>query len=308
MFDGWLPDVLPDGDLLLVNPPQDTSFFSVGAAQSASGDLTVNADDPRMQNVAPYAGAVTLRELRPLSGIDWATVLAIVGSQPTIAAGEVEIRQVALLGFDARYPNTDLVLQPAWPILMAELTSWFSPTRAIDVTESVTPGTPVSVRFVDAANRAEITRPNGARAVIDAVASTAVFADTLLPGVYRVALYDGNELVRTESFAVNLFDAGESRIAPASSVTIGTTTITQAVRQETGRREWWAWVAGLGLVLLVLEWWIYHRTRRHLPRATLTGSSTASAGLLDRARAVFVRRRKRRQSLAGTTLGVRRSR
>lgn len=301
VFDGWLPDALPEGDLLLVNPPQGADFFDIAAAQPASGDLSVNADDSRMRNVAPYADAITLRQVRPLSGIDWATVLARVDGQPVIAAGEVENRQVALLGFDARYPNTDLVLQPAWPILVAELASWFSPTQAIDVTESVAPGTPVTVRFVQAATRAEIARPGGGRVSLDAAASTAVYADTLTSGVYRVALYAGDRLVRTEPFAVNLFDDAESRIAPASSVTIGTTTITQAARQETGRREWWPWVAGLGLALLVAEWWIYHRSRRRLPRATLTGGGAPSPGALERARALFTRRHNR-----STVTGARR--
>ncbi|WP_119072428.1 vWA domain-containing protein [Aggregatilinea lenta] len=293
VFDGWLPGTLPDGDLLLVNPPQSTDFFTIGAAQAASDGVSVNSDDPRMQNVAPYADGITLRQVRPLSGIGWATVLVRADGQPIIVAGERDNQQIALLGFDARYPNTDLVLQPAWPILVAELVSWFSPARAIDASESLSPGIPVTVRFVENANRATIVRPNGAQTTIDAVASTAVYADTLESGVYRVTLYADDQPVQSEPFAVNLFDAAESKIAPVSSVTIGTTTITQAVRQETGRREWWPWIAGLGLLLLLVEWWLYHRTRQRLPRATLSGGSTTTPGLIERIRSLRLRRKRR---------------
>jgi hypothetical protein len=307
VFDRWLPDTLPDGDLLLIDPPQGTDFFSISPSRPAEDNLTVNVEDPRMVNVAPYASSITLGQIRPLSDIEWATVLARVGDQPVIAAGEVENRQVALLGFDARYPNTDLVLQPAWPILIAELASWFSPAQAIDVTESLSPGTPVIVHFVEASDRAVVTRPDGGTSALDTTSSTAVFADTLESGIYHVTLYVGDQVVRSEPFAVNLFDDAESRIAPASSVTLGTATITQAARQETGRREWWPWVAGLGLALLVAEWWIYHRTRHRLPRAALTGGSSATPKLRERARALF-ERRNRRARAGGRPLGARRLR
>jgi len=70
---------------------------------------------------------------------------------------------------------------------------------------------------------------------------------------------------------VNLFDPTESRIAPERSVVIGTTTIARDAREEKGRREYWRWVAAIGLALLLVEWWVYHRSLRRIPRVTLGG-------------------------------------
>ena len=272
VFDGWLPASLPDSDMMIVDPPTGTDFFSAGETLNAAGrTLTVNRDDPRTRNLRSYANSITMREFRALSGVEWGTALMHVGEYPLVVAGEVDIRQVAILPFDVRYPNTDLVLQPAWPILVAELVSWFSPPRITDVGDNVTPGGPVRVRFIENADDAVITRPDGEKITLRPEASETVFVDTLQPGLYRVDLRKDGETFKSESFAVNLFDPAESQIAPRDSVTVGTMTLASDARAETGRREFWPWVAAIGLAVLVAEWWVYHRTLRRIPRVTLGG-------------------------------------
>ncbi|MBN2303988.1 MAG: VWA domain-containing protein, partial [Anaerolineae bacterium] len=291
VFDGMLPDTLPDGDLLLVNPPQDTDFFRLGGEIESSEPLIMHPDDARVRNLSVYAEAINLQKFRPLRGIEWGTVLAQKGVFPVVVAGEVENRQVAVLSFDASYPNTDWVLQPAWPILIAELTAWFSPPRLTDAPQSLSPGAPVTVRFLDNADEAIVTQPDGGRVTIHPSGSSAgVFADTLQPGLYRVDLRRGGDTFKSEQFAVNLFDALESRIAPQESVLIGKTTLSGDAREETGRREFWRWVAGIGLVILVAEWWMYHRSLRRIPRVTLAGLRSTQVTQRRRWRAWWDRR------------------
>jgi len=271
VLDSWLPDPLPDGDLLLVNPPVGAAFFSIGAQVEATERLSATAD-PRVRNLGGFLNAVNLLQMRPLSGVGWATPLLRVGSTPVAVAGEIEERQVAILSFDARYPNTDLVLQPAWPILIAELSAWFSPPRALDLTGSLSPGAAVTVHLIEDAGEAIVTRPDGERVVLEPQGSSAIFADTSAPGLYRVDLRREGETIRTEQFVVNLFDPAESAIEPQESITIGTTTIPRGAREETARREYWPWIAAIGLAILLIEWLVYHRSLRRLPRVTLPGS------------------------------------
>lgn len=270
VFDGWVPDPLPDGDLLLVNPPVSTEFYTIGAPVDATADLAATAD-PRVRNLGPFLNASNLLQYRPLEVGPWATPLLRIGTQPVVVAGEVDGRQVAIVAFDARYPNTDLVLQPAWPILIAELSAWFSPPRALDLTGSLQPGATVPIRLIEDANAAVVTRPDGERVELTPDGSSAVFAGTDAPGLYSVDLLRGDEVIRTEQFVVNLFDPAESAIAPRDSVTIGTTTIPQGAREETARREFWPWIAAIGLAILLVEWLVYHRSLRRLPRVTLPG-------------------------------------
>ncbi len=271
VFDSTLPLDLPDTDLMLVNPPVSGPFFTIGESRQPAGQLTAHPDDPRARNLTGFVEAVNIQNFQVLSGIDWATVLVQVDGYPLVAVGEADGRQVAILPFDARYPNTDLVLQPAWPILIAELTAWFSPPRATDAIDSQVPGAPVTVRLIEDADEAFVTRPDGERVQLEPEGSEAVFADTLRPGLYRVDLRRSGETFRSEPFAVNLFDPAESQIEPRENLTVGTSTIERAARRETARREFWPWVVGIGLAVLVIEWWVYHRSLRRIPRVTLAG-------------------------------------
>ncbi|MCD4685562.1 MAG: VWA domain-containing protein, partial [Anaerolineae bacterium] len=271
VFDGVLPDELPDGDVMFVNPPTGTDFFTLGEKLRPTSLLTVHPDDPRARNLSVFMETVNLAEFYAVSNVDWGTALVEVDGYPLVLVGEVGDRQIALLPFDARYPNTDMVLQPAWPILIAELTGWFSPPRITDVSGVLPPGAPVVVRFIENADQAVITRPDDRQVTLNADVTEVVFADTLRPGLYRVDLQRDGDTFKTERFAVNLFDPLESDIEPGSSVVIGTTTISRDARQESGRREFWTWVVGIGLVLLIIEWLVYHRSLRRIPRVTLAG-------------------------------------
>jgi len=296
VFDGVLPDPLPDSDLLIVNPPQGTDFFQTGDDLKPVGPITVDATDSRVRNLGVYMKTVNLQSYRVLAGVDWGAVLVQVDGQPLVVAGEVGNRQVAILAFDARYPNTDLVLQPAWPILIAELAAWFSPPRITDVSGSLSPGSPVTVRFIQNADEAVVIGPSNQKTTLHPDGSTVVFADTLEPGLYRVDLRRDGQTLESEQFAVNLFDPNESQIEPRKSITIGTATVGQGRREETARREFWPWVAGLGLAVLMLEWWLYRRSLQRLPRSALAGWRTGRVSLGGRLRAFFDRwtRRKTR--------------
>ncbi|MBN1201820.1 MAG: BatA and WFA domain-containing protein [Anaerolineae bacterium] len=289
VFDSWLPARLPDGDLLLVNPPRGADFFELGSMLTVTEAISINKDDPRVRNLGAYMSAVNVREFRALGNVDWGAALVQVGQYPLVVAGTVENRQVAILPFDARYPNTDLVLQPAWPILIAELANWFSPPRIVNVSESLPPGAVVTVHFIEDADEAVVTRPDGQQVKPVPEGSEAVFADTSQPGLYRVDLRKDGRVIKSEQFAVNLFDPAESRIMPQKSITIGTTTVSRGGREESGRREYWPWIAGLGLAVLAVEWWLYHRRLRRLPRVTLAGLREVTVSGQGRLRS-FLRR------------------
>jgi Ca-activated chloride channel family protein len=297
VFDGVLPDRLPDGELLIINPPRGTDFFQLSNELKPAGPITVDPEDPRARNLDVYMKTVNLQAFRVLRGVDWGTVLVQVDGYPLVVAGEVENRQVAILPFDVRYPNTDLALQPAWPILVAELAAWFSPPRITDVGGSLSPGAPVTVRFIQNADEAVVTGPDGQKTTLNPDGSEAVFADTLEPGLYRVDLRKGGQTLKSEEFAVNLFDPNESRIEPQQNITIGATTVSQGRREETARREFWPWVAGIGLALLMLEWWLYRRSLQRVPRSALVGWRTGRISQVGRLRTFFERwpRRKPRR-------------
>jgi hypothetical protein len=77
--------------------------------------------------------------------------------------------------------------------------------------------------------------------------------DTDSVGVYRADWTGGQR-----SFAVNLLDADESNIQPRDEIKLGAQTVL-AGESRNQTYDTWKWVALAALLLLVLEWAVYHR-------------------------------------------------
>jgi hypothetical protein len=84
------------------------------------------------------------------------------------------------------------------------------------------------------------------------------FNDTAELGVYAVNFLK-EDSQEAEFFAVNLFDESESDIRPAASIQIGQKSISAVAEQKLAQRELWPWLAALALVILAIEWWVFHR-------------------------------------------------
>ena len=101
-----------------------------------------------------------------------------------------------------------------------------------------------------------ITRPNGdpQRVTIDPDAREVVVTDTSRQGLYHVAV--GTNRV---SFVANLMDGNESNIRPRDEIAVGKYAAVQAASVRQANAELWRWLALAGLLVLLFEWWYYHR-------------------------------------------------
>ncbi len=268
IFDGVVPQEWPDGEVLLINPPISNPLVDVGISQAVTGAVTIQQADHPIQrfvdwgdvNFAAYSPLATdaSAQLQPLVTLDGA---------PIVLAGTVGRQRVAILGFDIR--QTDLPLQVAFPILFSNLIEWLTPSTVIQTTgDIVRPGDAVTILPDIAADAIVILRPDDARVEVPAVSGAVVYTDTALPGVYEVV--SGNpetgEVVDGNRFAVNLFSALESDIAPQTELSVVQTAASAADSANEGRIEYWRWIAALGLLLILFEWWWYQRQRQLTPR------------------------------------------
>jgi hypothetical protein len=73
-------------------------------------------------------------------------------------------------------------------------------------------------------------------------------------GVYGLAIGD-----EKSAFAVNLLSDRESAIAPNLEVAIGTVQAKDESAEVASRRELWKLLTLVALVLLLFEWYVYHR-------------------------------------------------
>jgi hypothetical protein len=257
ILDSWLPadGALPPGDLLIINPPDSTTLFTLGAESEESSNAVVARDDPRMTFV-DFAD-VNVLKFRRLLNVDWADTLITIDGGPLLLAGETDGRQVAILTFDIH--ESDLPLQITWPILIANLLDWFSPRAAITAPEGLQIGASLPIRPPFEATSVRITLPDSTTRDLPVDRSTLVFADTAQPGIYRADILANDTVLQSAPFAVNLFAPVESHIAPRESITLSGAVITPTQREEVGQQEFWPWAVLLALLVLLIEWYVYQR-------------------------------------------------
>jgi hypothetical protein len=102
----------------------------------------------------------------------------------------------------------------------------------------------------------QVTRPDGTKKsmALEAGARELVFGDTFQQGIYN--LRAGTNDV---TFCVNLADAAESNIMPRDELPFGKYGKVAATTLKRANPELWRWIATAGLIVLLFEWWYYHK-------------------------------------------------
>lgn len=255
LFDGQFPTKLPPGALLLVNPPENPLFARGSPFQPAEMRLR----ESPLTRFVDWSNVHILQA----SGVDlpaWAEALIEADGRPLVFAGETEGRRVAVLTFDLR--QSDLPLQVAYPILFSNLIDYLAPPSAFDASRSLHPGESLSLVPPPGTEQVVVASPSGTLHPLTLSSTSLTFTETGEIGYYAVNFLTG-ETRRVEYFAVNLFDPSESNIRPAETLQIGQMTLVPAAAERTGLRELWPWLAALALLLLLVEWLLYHR--RQIP-------------------------------------------
>lgn len=262
VFDGWLPGVLPDADMLIFDPPESSALFSVGRTITLEdgADLFANPrarrDDPRMAFIdVSGLNVAAFREVRA----PWAVPLIENDGGPLLLAGETGGRQIAIVTFDLR--QSDLPLQIAFPVLMASLLDWFTPQQIVSAPEGLRVGETIAVTPPAEATAVRIILPDGTTRSLPIDRRTLSFTETMLPGIYRAEALAGEDVIESAAFAVNPLTT-ESGIQPQVTIQLGSAVIEGMQEEEVGQREFWSWLAAAALIVLLIEWYAYHRRLR----------------------------------------------
>jgi Ca-activated chloride channel homolog len=269
IYDRNIPAALPaQGALWFIAPPKSSPFFQVTGQVDAPRVRAVDPEDALLRNTT--LDGINVLDSVAVSLPDWATVavagdLADGSSVPLLLYGESGGRRVSVLAFELGH--SDFGLNVAFPITLANTISWLVPASGGALPAALQPGEPLVVALPAGVTSAALTRPDGKTVSVQAADGRAVFSDTAQLGVYRVA-WQGEAPV---PFAVNLFSAAESSLMPLDNLP-GVATGPDQGRgsAEVGKQEWWRWIAGLALLVLVVEWLVYQRAalRKVWDRAT----------------------------------------
>lgn len=266
ILDGLVPERLPTGDVLFINPDRSTALFTVGAmretatggAANPTAHIRLVGADPRLRYVD--LSAVNLLRFREVSA-NWAEPLIVANGGPLLLAGETGAQQAAILTFDLR--DSDLPLQIAFPLLMAGLIDWFAPQQLVDTATGYAVGAAVTIDPEPGATSVRVTPPGGEPVTLPLDSNgEAVFTASTAPGLYHIEALTGDAVTQSAVFAVNLFDPAESAIAPQAAIRVGGQPVLPEQGEAVGQRELWPYLALAALAALLLEWLIDFRRQR----------------------------------------------
>lgn len=261
VFDGWLPNATPIGDMLLINPPNSTPFFSLGGALEASDEIDIAAESPITAFVD--LDEMSLLQYREISA-GWARTLIETPDGALLLAGEAGGQQIAVMPFDLRDSNLPLLI--AWPVLMANLMDWFSPADIVALPAGLSVGDVLLLSPPLLAESLRVTAPDGAVYELPAAGEALAFTETDQLGLYQLEILREGEATQAQHFAVNLFTDGESDIEPVAeaNLQLGGGAAAAAADEQLGLREFWLPLVAAALIVLAIEWIVYHR-RLHVP-------------------------------------------
>ncbi len=188
--------------------------------------------------------------------------LVLLGAIPRQAYTDL-VLTFPLMTPDGKW-NTDWPLSVSFPLFLRNVLFSLGNVRDAGTEESIKPGG-VKLLRLGGVSTLSVTPPGGSPTKLErGPRADFALANTDKLGVYAVEWTDpvgptgtgGGEQLRR--FAVNLFDPLESDLAPVTEVTIGAQTVT-AGEPRKQPRDLWKWPVLLGLLVLVLEWWVYNK-------------------------------------------------
>ena len=187
IFEGYLPATLPKTPVLAIAPPRSGPLGDVSGTLKNPGIGTLEPNEPVLRYVD--LSTTHIAEAVKLTPPSWArSIVPGPRGAPLLYAGVRDGINSAVMAFEPR--QSDLPLQVAFPILMANLTGELMGSSTAP-TEAVEPGTPVELHIPVGAVGLTVTAPDGSETRLapsstGAASSAVTFAGTDQLGVYTV--------------------------------------------------------------------------------------------------------------------------
>jgi len=269
VFDGVVPKNLPIGALFFVNPPSGSYIFGQSEPQIRISHISAGNDTANILNAVDVSSIHVLRASHQLAPALWAQPMLTSPETPLLIAGENNNRRIAVLGFDLH--DSDLPLQPAFPILMFNMVNWFLPQPVLGTGQALA-GVPLTLQTWPGADRVTVIAPDKQATTVGPPFPVSPYTETNSIGIYSVTQHVNGQDI-SGAFAVNLFNPSQSQLTPAKGLPIAHSTSFTDTSNNVPRqiREIWPWVAAFLLLILCLEWWLFSSNYK---QHTTTGKAT----------------------------------
>ena len=251
VLDDVTPTVWPKGNVLAIHVV-NTNWLEGVKREEAPAIVDWRSAHPLLR----YTGFDNVQVVQSLTARTptWGVSLVETPQAPIIIAGELGRQRIIWIGFDILESNWPL--RVSFPIFIANAVDWLNPANARSGQLLVKAGDPFRLPLLEPVASAQVTLPDGTTKALklDPSANEFVFGETYKSGVYRLRLGTNDTI-----FCANLLDSAESNIKPRDELQLGKYTKIVATTAKRANMEVWRTIAALGLLVLLAEWWYYHR-------------------------------------------------
>lgn len=264
IYDRCAPPQMPVANTLFIGkaPPQEG--WSLGERTGPIQIIDVERAHPLV--AMPDVTHVKIAEGTPVKGPGGA--LTLIDSQvgPMLSIAPRQGFDDAVMGFslvenDSKGEtqfNSDWPRWYSFPVFWQNVLSHLGGGGREEAAPTVKPGEGLSVRSLAAVDSIKVKSPAGdTQEIRRSGQSDFPYKSTTTPGVYSI--YEGGGPEPSQWFAVNLFDSRETDLTPVDSLAIGASQVKAAQGAQSTRNEYWKWLLGVGLLVLVFEWYVYNR-------------------------------------------------
>lgn len=246
IFDGVLPEALPDdGFLLLWNPPKNNNILSL---ETEKQFLTPAKADSYNNIILTEELEFDIAKANTIITPLWTAPILEVEGNTIAVAGEKDGKKVAVFSFDIH--NTDLPLQKEFPILIYQLQNWFFPQGG-QILQTVQSGDAMEISLLPETKEAWIVLPDGKQEQIAPPFPPSLFTTTQKTGIYTMVQKNDTKQETKTTFAVNAKTAGESDLTAEDK------TVTEGMSEKTfikTAKSFQNYIILALLVLLLIEW------------------------------------------------------
>ncbi|MFN8635969.1 MAG: VWA domain-containing protein [Chloroflexota bacterium] len=255
VFDGYVPDVLPHGNVLIFNP-SESALFTIEGEMRRPAVRGWEKDDPLLRFVD--LRDVAIARAQRVTPPGWMHTLVESDVAPLMLAGEQNGQRVVLFTFDLRQSN--LTLLAAFPILMSNLLGYLEPANQ-GAQRDLRPGDAITLSPLAQTEEIVVRQPGGQSQTLPSEGRPIQFASTARPGLYTVLQRAAGQTLLEEPFSINASDEKESDVRPKPVALGSGRTLQSNAPPELVpvNREIWMWLVPPVLGLLLFEWYWFHR-------------------------------------------------
>lgn len=252
VFSRLVPDEIPESNIMFVNPDTDLPFAKLLSRKDKPNIIGWDKSNQLMR-------FVDLSELR-LSFVNdynmpsWMKSLVESDIATTVWYGENNGRRSIVIPFEIRPETSNFPLIPAFPIFTSNAINWLSGRDSYNTNKKTGEPIQLLVSGIIGNRIVTIKKPDGSEIKTRLDKGRLIFYDTDEVGIYQII---GKGI--SDEFAVNLLNESESNVKPSDIIKVSEQDIHSSGLSLISNRELWTILIFIALMLIALEWWVYHR-------------------------------------------------